>query len=340
MKKLTHLGVLFVVATVSFAGCGGPGPQNEAGNPNAAADGENAGSDGLDQAENASADSEAKDIVDTAVAAGDFNTLATALKAAGLIDTLRSEGPFTVFAPTDAAFAKLPKGTVDNLLKPENKDQLVSILTYHVIAGKVDAETASSLDSADTVNGAALSISADGGTVKINDATVTKADINCSNGIIHVIDSVILPPSGNTEAASKKTHAGEPLSVEGVGSFSTLFAAIEAAGLKETLEKDGPFTVFAPTDRAFAALPEGTVENLLKPENKEQLTAILTYHVVPGEVKSGQVVKVDSVTTVHGGKLSIKVAGEKVTVNEAAVLKTDIPCEVGLIHAIDKVLMP
>jgi uncharacterized surface protein with fasciclin (FAS1) repeats len=134
-----------------------------------------------------------QDIVDTAVAAGSFKTLVAALKAAGLVDTLKGKGPFTVFAPTDDAFAKLPAGTVDELLKPENKQKLIAILTYHVVAGKVTAAQAMKLNSAKTVNGESLNISADGGTVKINDATVMKADIMCSNGVIHVIDTVLMP---------------------------------------------------------------------------------------------------------------------------------------------------
>ena len=134
-----------------------------------------------------------KDIVDTAVAAGSFTTLAAALEAGGLIGTLKSEGPFTVFAPTDEAFAKLPAGTVENLLKPENKDQLVAILTYHVVPGKVMAADVVKLDSAATVNGADLGIRVEDGTVFVNDARVTATDIAASNGVIHVVDTVILP---------------------------------------------------------------------------------------------------------------------------------------------------
>lgn len=132
------------------------------------------------------------DIVDTAVAAGSFKTLAAALGAGGLIETLKSEGPFTVFAPTDEAFAKLPAGTVEDLLKPENKDKLVAILTYHVVAGKVLAADVVKLKSAKTVNGKEVAIDASNG-VKINNATVTKADILTSNGVIHVVDTVLLP---------------------------------------------------------------------------------------------------------------------------------------------------
>lgn len=134
-----------------------------------------------------------KDIVDTAVAAGSFTTLAKALTAAELIDTLKGAGPFTVFAPTDEAFAKLPAGTLETLLKPENKAKLQGILTYHVVPGKVMATDVVKLTSAKTVQGKELKIMADGGAVTVNGAKVTKTDIECTNGVIHVIDAVVLP---------------------------------------------------------------------------------------------------------------------------------------------------
>ena len=134
-----------------------------------------------------------KNIVDTAVAAGQLETLAAALGAAGLVDTVKGAGPFTVFAPTDAAFAKLPAGTIDNLLKPENKDQLTAILTYHVVSGKVMAADVVKLKEAKTVNGKMIHVKVNGANVMINDATVTSPDIVASNGVIHVIDTVILP---------------------------------------------------------------------------------------------------------------------------------------------------
>lgn len=134
------------------------------------------------------------DIVDTAVAAGDFSTLVAAVQAAGLVDTLKGEGPFTVFAPTDAAFAALPEGTVDTLLKPENKDQLVSILTYHVVPGAVKSTDLTEGMTAATVQGGNVTFTLDGG-AKVNDAAITTADIEASNGVIHVIDKVIMPPA-------------------------------------------------------------------------------------------------------------------------------------------------
>jgi uncharacterized surface protein with fasciclin (FAS1) repeats len=134
-----------------------------------------------------------KDIVDTAVAAGSFQTLAAALQAAGLVDTLKGPGPFTVFAPTDAAFAKLPAGTVESLLKPENKAKLVAILKYHVVPGRVMADQVAGISSAATANGQPLAIRLENGMVMVGTARVTQADIVCSNGVIHVIDTVLLP---------------------------------------------------------------------------------------------------------------------------------------------------
>tara|TARA_B100001094_G_scaffold29395_1_gene24524 strand:+ start:845 stop:1591 length:747 start_codon:yes stop_codon:yes gene_type:complete len=157
-----------------------------------------------------------KDIVDTAVGAGSFKTLVAAVKAAGLVDTLKGKGPFTVFAPTDEAFAKLSKGTVESLLKPENKHKLVNILTYHVVAGKVKAKKAAKLDSAKTVNGAELMIKPSGKTLLINKSKVIKADIMTSNGVIHVIDTVLIPRSKKSasltnEIIEKAIHHGVPL---------------------------------------------------------------------------------------------------------------------------------
>lgn len=139
-----------------------------------------------------------KDIVETAVSAGSFNTLVAAVKAAGLVDTLKGDGPFTVFAPTDEAFAKLPAGTLENLLKPENKDQLAAILTYHVVSGKVKAKDVVKLNQATTVQGSDVTIAVENGGVVLNGSSnVVTTDIGTSNGVIHVIDTVILPPANS-----------------------------------------------------------------------------------------------------------------------------------------------
>jgi uncharacterized surface protein with fasciclin (FAS1) repeats len=280
-----------------------------------------------------------KDIVSTAIGAGSFETLVAAVKAAGLVETLQGDGPFTVFAPSDEAFAKLPAGTVENLLKPENKKQLIAILTYHVVPGKVMAAEAVKLTSAGTVNGQKLALSASDAGLSVDTAKVVSADIGCSNGVIHVIDSVILPKAEEATAAAKEADKDIVATAIAAGSFKTLVAAVQAAELVDVLQQKGPYTVFAPTDEAFAKLPAGTVEELLKPENREELQAVLTYHVVPGKVLAADVLKLSDAATVNGTSLRISTDDDSVKVNEAKVLKTDIQCSNGVIHVIDSVLL-
>ena len=268
------------------------------------------------------------DIVDTAVGAGQFKTLAAALTAAGLVDDLKSDGPFTVFAPTDDAFAALPEGTVESLLKPENKGKLIAVLTYHVVPGRVMASDVVELHEATTLNGQRVDINTESG-VTIDGANVVKTDITCSNGVIHVIDRVILPESRTIPEVAAST-----------GTFETLVAAVGAAGLAETLSGEGPFTVFAPTDDAFAKLPKGTIESLLKPENRDQLVGILTYHVVPGRVYADQVIGLESAKTVQGAEVRFSSKYGKVKVNDATITATDIEASNGVVHVIDAVILP
>ena len=219
----------------------------------------------------------AQTIVEIAAEDGRFSTLVAAVQAAGLAETLSGEGPFTVFAPTDEAFAALPEGTLDNLLLPENKQQLTDILLYHVVPGKVMAADVAGMNGqmADTaLEGQQISIQADMGSVSLNEnVNVIETDIEASNGVIHVIDSVLLPPSGETETGMETMDIVDTAVAD--GRFTTLVSAVQAAELVDTLKGEGPFTVFAPTDEAFAALPEGTLDTLLLPENKQQLTDIL-----------------------------------------------------------------
>jgi uncharacterized surface protein with fasciclin (FAS1) repeats len=276
MRHVALVSAFIVGVPFLFSGCG-----SEPAAPENGEQPEQAAEQSADAAETP------RDIVDTAVASDDFKTLVAAVQAAGLVDTLKGEGPFTVFAPTDAAFDTLPAGTLDELLKPENKDQLTAILTYHVVPGKVMAAQVVGMDAAETVQGAEVAITESGGSVKVNDANVTATDIDCVNGVIHVIDAVILPPGPEQEAKDIVETAVAS------DDFTTLVAAVQAAGLVDTLKGDGPFTVFAPTDAAFDALPAGTLDELLKPENKDKLTGILTYHVVPGKVLAAQVVGIN-----------------------------------------------
>ncbi len=271
----------------------------------------------------------AADIVTTATQAGQFNTLAAALGAADLVSTLQGPGPFTVFAPTDEAFAKLPEGTVASLLLPENKSKLVSILTYHVVPGNVSLKQAVKLDGAATVNGQRIDISAGLDGVGVDNAKIVAADIQCDNGVIHIIDSVMLP-----EALTIPEKAAE------AGTFNTLLAAVGAAGLAETLGGPGPFTVFAPTDEAFAKLPAGTVESLLQPENKNKLVDILKYHVLSGVVYSEAALDAKTAKTLNGASVSISVSNGNARVNESNLVALDLEAANGVIHVVDAVLLP
>lgn len=269
------------------------------------------------------------DIVDTAVEAGQFNTLVAAVKAAGLVDVLKSDGPFTVFAPTDEAFAKLPAGTLKSLLQPENKDKLAAILTYHVAPGKLSASDVTRATGVVSANGQWLGFKAANGKVMVDEATVVTADIKCANGVIHVIDQVVLPEQQNIVqvAAGAKT-------------FNTLLTAATSAGLAEALQSDGPFTVFAPTDEAFAKLPAGTLENLLKPENKQQLATIIKYHVVPGRVYSSAAMKATDAGTLAEQNVRFSRKDSSLFVDKARIVATDIDASNGVIHVINAVMIP
>ena len=270
-----------------------------------------------------------KNIVDTAVEAGKFKTLAAALGAAGLVDAVKGPGPFTVFAPSDEAFAKLPKGTVETLLKPENKEKLKAILTYHVVPGKVMAKDVLGVKGSKSLNGQRIDVKVDGGKVMVDGAQVVATDIACTNGVIHVIDSVILPSEDNIPTVATKA-----------GKFNTLLAAAKAAGLVDALSGDKALTVFAPTDDAFAKLPKDTVATLLKPENKDKLKAILLFHVVEGRVYSEDALAAKSAATLQGSKVEITVKDGAAYVNGAKILATDVDASNGVIHIIDSVILP
>jgi uncharacterized surface protein with fasciclin (FAS1) repeats len=265
-----------------------------------------------------------KNIVQTAIAAGQFTTLTSLLTKAGLADTLATGGPFTVFAPTDAAFAKVPKGTLAALAK--HPAQLKAVLLYHVVAGSVTSSDVVKLSSAKTLAGSSVLIKANKGGVFVNQAKVTKPDVMASNGVIHVIDKVLIPPK-NIVATAKAA-----------GTFTTLTALLKKSGLAGTLATKGPFTVFAPTDAAFAKVPKATLAALAK--NKAKLRAVLLYHVVKGQVTAAQAMKLRSAKTLQGKSLKIRVEGGKVIVGGAAVTKADVLASNGVIHVINKVLIP
>ncbi len=327
-----------------------------------------------------------RNIVENAVNSADHTTLVAAVQAAGLVDTLQSEGPFTVFAPVNAAFEALPEGTVDTLLMPENIDALTEVLTCHVLGANAMSDVISGMIAdgggvhmVETLGGCMLEVRASNGMITLTDetggtATVTIADVVQSNGVIHVIDRVLLPAADDAamegdmpmesgmDAGDNPMVGGAPMFADrniienavNSADHTTLVAAVQAAGLVETLEGAGPFTVFAPTNAAFDALPDGTVETLLMEENRDMLVGILTSHVVAGNISAAELASMARASSdgfhhfnaVSGAALSAQVrpSGDVYIFDENGnaylVSVADVNQSNGVIHVVDGVLLP
>ncbi|MDW3220425.1 MAG: fasciclin domain-containing protein [Acidimicrobiales bacterium] len=307
---------------------------------------------------------------DTAATAASANpllsTLVSAVVEADLVDTLNSDGPFTIFAPTNDAFAAIPADILDAVLA--DKDLLTSVLTYHVIGGQSSgAADLGAAGSAATVEGGDVTFGADG--TVVNDANVVCSDVSVANGTVHIIDSVLLPQvaldaiatlTGGSEDAMLGANgvACSAVPTDGEGSFagmaddtaataasanpllSTLVTAVVEADLVDTLNSDGPFTIFAPTNDAFAAIPEDDLNAVLA--DIDTLTSILTLHVIAGEqMSSADLVEAGSATTVNGADLMFAADGDAVTVNGVATtICQDVPTANATVHIIDAVLLP
>ena len=357
MRSLLRLLALLLSVSLVAAACGDDDPVEEADDAVESTDAAEPSDDEMADDDMTEEEEGPGTIVDVAVGAGSFETLVAAVTEAGLVETLSGDGPFTVFAPTDDAFAAALDAlglTAEELL---GNPALADILTYHVVAGAVDAETAISLDgqSAATVQGEEIAIAVVDGNVMVNNATVVMPDVEASNGIIHVIDAVILPPTiaeallGSGEADMVDEEAAPELgTIVGVaqeaGIFTTLLAAGEATGLSVPLDSPGDFTIFAPTDDAFAAALETlglTAEELLA--DTATLTSILTYHGLLGSVSAEEAIALDgqSVATINGAEIAISVVDGAVVINDSAtVIQADVLASNGVIHVIDAVLLP
>jgi uncharacterized surface protein with fasciclin (FAS1) repeats len=279
---------------------------------------------------------EENSVYDAAKAAGSFNTLVAAIDAAGLTSTLdNTDSTFTVFAPTDAAFAALGESAINELLA--DPDTLSKILTYHVLASEVKAETALTLagQTTETVNGARLALSLSGDNLLINTATVTQTDIVTDNGVIHVIDAVLMPPSDATSTVNIAQVATQ------AGNFKTLLKAVETAGLTSALTGSDDLTVFAPTDAAFAALGTKTINTLLA--NPDVLGSILKQHIVSGKVDSVTAMSLNgkNATTLQQNQQSVAIdaATDMLKFAGVTVTQTDIPASNGVIHVLDAVVV-
>lgn len=283
-------------------------------------------------------------IMDIAAADDRFDTLEAAVKAANLADALAAPGNLTVFAPTDDAFAALPAELINALLA-DPSGALTQILLYHVVPGSFGSSDVLATSSLETLKGSELAVSLRSGKPYVNDSQIIITDIQAKNGIIHVIDAVLVPPVSlpDTAMPEMSDKAGLPTIAEiaiADGRFDTLVAALSAAGLAETFLQPGNYTVFAPTDDAFAALPAGTVEALLA-DPQGLLTTILLYHVVGDELSQNQLATDDYVPTLEGRSLTVNRDGSNIIdISGAKLLITDIQASNGTIHVIDSVLLP
>lgn len=268
------------------------------------------------------------DIVDIVVSTAGVSTLKTAVEAAGLVPALQGVGPFTVFAPRNEAFDALGADVIQALLDTDNADLLAEILTFHVVPGV--AAFSSGLTDGQTVTtlqGEQLTIGVSGSTVTVNGATVVTADVEATNGVIHIIDAVLVPEVDIVDVAV-------------LNDFPTLVELVRTAGLEATLRSDNGgagFTVFAPTEAAFAALPAVPTG--------QALVDVLTYHVVSGTVGSGDLTDGQVVTTVQGESFTVNISGSSVTLtdqggNTVDVVATDVPASNGVVHVIDGVILP
>ena len=271
-----------------------------------------------------------QDIAAISAAASDLSTLDAALAAAGLTAALQGDGPFTVFAPRDAAFDDLGGDVIAALLEQDNADLLSEILTFHVVSG-IAAAAGDLTDGqmVTTLQGSELTIGVSGGAVTVNGANVVTADIEASNGVIHLIDAVLVPEVDLVDLLILNDET------------QTAVAAVSAGDLVSTLQGPGPFTVFAPVDAAFEELGNYTLEALLDPDNQELLQEILTYHVISGDIRAADLTDGAMVTTVEGRDLMIDLSDPTMPkVNGANITATDIVVENGVIHLVDGVLLP
>jgi transforming growth factor-beta-induced protein len=333
MRTLT-LGIALsaLVGSLALAQTGttggtGSSKKNPTATPGAAGTATTAGSTG---STSNVAKSSGRTIAQTVASNDSFNTLESLLGQAGLTGTFSGNGSYTVFAPTDAAFEMLGAETLAMLNQPENKAKLTAILSYHVVPGLMGSSQFTSGGGANTLNGQRLGLGGSNGNWTVGQVTITKTDIQCSNGVIHVIDAVLTPTESNlVEVAG------------GSGNFSTFLKACKAAGLDSMLVKNGNYTVFAPTDEAFAKLPAGTLEMLMLPENRNQLREILSYHVVPGNRWfSTELGGRSELPTASGQTLQVESSGGTMTLANGSVVNSDLQATNGVLHGVDRVLLP
>jgi uncharacterized surface protein with fasciclin (FAS1) repeats len=272
----------------------------------------------------------APNLVERLQSDGRFNTLLTALMVTGLKETVATGGVFTVFAPTDEAFAALPPGTVEALV--ENPPALANILLYHAVAGRQSLWRLLQNSTATTLQGNPVLLTTDGARITVNNQQIISSTLNAGNGVIYPVKGVLLPPANPVTI----TSLADVLALD--GRFTTLLAAVQAAGLTDAVTTGGPFTLFAPTDAAFAALPPGTVESLLA--QPDALRRVLLYHVLGERATRWELIAGKEAETLAGPGVSFSLRMGRLYVNDSRVINANIKAPNGIIHTIDAVLLP
>ena len=270
-----------------------------------------------------------QNIVEIAVGSESLTTLVAALSAAELVDDVQNATGITVLAPTDDAFAKLDQRSLKNTIENHPTGRLADVLKYHAIPERLTAAELVQRRFVTTLDGQRLEINITGSGLELNDASIVAADIEANNGIVHVIDTVLIPAKDNIAEVAQNA-----------GTFETLLAAVGAANLAEFVSTTDPITVFAPTDDAFAKLGAEKIAELLEPENRDTLVEILSYHVVQGRVYGGDLFEASEIDAVAGGTLPPSVRNGSIFINDARVVAPNIDAANGVIHAIDSVLIP
>lgn len=274
-----------------------------------------------------------EDLFTTAAADGSFDTLVSLLALTGLDDALRADGSLTVFAPTDEAFAALPAETLASLRRPEGREQLASILTYHVVDRLISVPQqapAHPLTQIESLNGESLRFRRAEHAVYVNQAEIVQRDVRCSNGNIQVIDAVLLPPSGPPSLVDFLSEDGR---------FGTLLAALEASGLADAIAEAQDVTVLAPTDAAFARLPEGALAELLQPENQAALADLLRDHVLPGVLSAQELAGRSAVSTLRGAEIAPAIVEGGLRLSGARVGQNDQEAAGALVHVLQDVVL-
>lgn len=295
------------------------------------------------------------DIVSVAMGAGSFNQLLNALEVTGLVqDFYGPKGLYTVFAPLDSAFDALPEGIIDILLQPQNLELLTDIVLYHIVAREMYSTDFVNGVHMETMEGGSLTVSKSGGLLSVNAAAVVATDIMASNGVIHVLDQVLLPdsfleilPTLLSNATGSMTDLDIPTIATMTGSFDVLLAALNTTDLLDTLsDPEGPYTIFAPVDAAFEALPMGLLDWLLKPQYTSFLADVLKYHVVNGTYTEKDLVDGMIIPTLYGDTLTVTTSWTNETdslstfINDALIIDPNIFASNGVMHAISNVLLP